>query len=167
MVAGWSPSSASSRGPQLCVPPGHGGISGVCPCGGTASGDAQGEAARPAARLTAWSPLRIGVYGFAAGEASFLKCISSSRSLTIEALIKAEINFCQRTSRAQSVLFLQEPRSLARTESIAGRGELCRKKLKHQSRFATSGANSCWKTSCITTLRTGARRQGNAMGFGT
>lgn len=100
-----------------------------------ATGDAQPpaqpagrEADCPAAPLTAPSPLRIGAYGFAAGKASSLKCISSSRSLTIEALIKVEINFCQCASRAHSVLFLQEPRSLARTESVAGRGELCRKK---------------------------------------
>lgn len=79
------------------------------------------------------------VYEFAVGEASFLKCISSSRSLTIEALINAEINFCQCTSRAQSVLFLQEPRPLTRTERAAGMGELCRNKMKHQSQFVMPG----------------------------
>lgn len=63
-----------------------------------------------------------GVCRSAAGEASFLKCISRSRSLAIEALIKVEINFCQRTSRAQSVLFLLEPCLLARTESDAEAG---------------------------------------------
>lgn len=138
---------------------------------------ARREAEHPVAGISTWSPLRVGVYGFAVGEASFLKCIGSSRSLTMEALIKAEINFCQCTSRAQSVLFLQEPRPLARTERAAGRGELCRKKMKHQSQFAMPGTNNCWKNSCIrdciqdcctpTHADSPRCRQGRAKGFGT
>ena len=132
----------------------------VCsPGGGMLSGDTR-LAGQPA-RITAWSPLRIGGYGFAAGKASFLKRISTSRSLTIEALIKVEINFCQRASRAHSVLFLQEPRSLARTESSDREGGALRKKRKRQSRLAMPGPTAAGTpaVSMLATLRAGARRQ--------
>lgn len=153
---------------------------GMCLWSQTPSWDtslAQREADHPVAGISTWSPLCVGVYGFAVGEASFLKCISSSRSLTIEALIKAEINFCQCTSRAQSVLFLQEPRPLARTECAAGRGELCRNKMRQQSQFAMPGTKSCWKNSCIldcihdcctlTHIDSPRCRKGRAKGFST
>lgn len=110
------------------------------------------------------NPSVLGRMDLLLGEASFLKCISSSRSLTIEALIKVEINFCQRASRAHSVLFLQEPLSLARSHRKRGRegGSSAEKNLKRQSQFAMPGANGCWKTSCIhvamiPTLRTGTQ----------
>lgn len=79
---------------------------GVCWWSGTPSWDtslAWREADHSVAGISTWSPLRAGMYGFAAGKASFLKCVSSSRSLTIEALIKAEINFV--SARAEHSLY--------------------------------------------------------------
>jgi len=55
---------------------------------------AAGLRAVPAA-LPSARPLNPSARGCAACRASFLKRISSSRSLTTEALIKAQINFCQ------------------------------------------------------------------------
>lgn len=79
---------------------------GVCWWSGTPSWDtslAWREAEHSVAGISTWSLLCAGVYGFAVGKASFLKCISSSRSLTIEALIKAEINFV--SARAEHSLY--------------------------------------------------------------
>lgn len=66
----------------------------------------------------------------------------------MEALIKVEINFCQRASRAQSVLFLQEPHSPARTESVTGRGELCRNMAAPES-VCDAGGQQLLESSCI------------------
>lgn len=83
---------------------------------------AAGHRAVPAALHSA-QPLNASALGSAACRAPFLKCISSSRSLTTEALIKAQINFCQCARWARSVLFLQEPFTCSR-RALQG-GGLC------------------------------------------
>lgn len=83
---------------------------------------AAGRRAVPAALHSA-QPLKPSALGSAACRAPFLKCISSSRSLTTEALIKAQINFCQCARWARSVLFLQEP--FARSRRALRGGGLC------------------------------------------